>query len=100
MSRTISKRVLVVFGDMIDDAGAAPVRIGAAQLLGGNDLAGRRFHQRRTAEENGALAAHDHRLVAHRRHVGAARRAGAHDAGDLRNAGGLIRAWLKKMRPK
>ena len=48
-------------------------------------LAGRRLHERRAGEEDRALLAHDHRLVAHRRHVGAARGARAHHAGDLRD---------------
>jgi hypothetical protein len=31
-------------------------------------------------------AAHDHRLIGHGRHIGAARRAASHHAGDLRDA--------------
>ena len=77
-------RVLVVGGEMIGDAGDAGVHVAAAELLGGDLLAGRRLHQRRAAEEDRAGAAHDDVLVAHRRHVGAARRARAHDHGDLR----------------
>ena len=65
----------------------AAVHVGAAQLLGGDLLAGRRLHQRRAAEEDRALLAHDDALVRHRRHIGAARRAGAHHDRDLRNAG-------------
>ncbi|CAM3728322.1 hypothetical protein NOZE110980_12625 [Nocardioides zeicaulis] len=59
-----------------------------AEVLGRDDLAGRGLHQRRAAEEDRALVAHDHRLVGHRRHVGAARGARAHHAGDLRDAAG------------
>ncbi len=51
---------------------SARMHVGAAQLLRRNHLPGRRLHQRRTAEEDGALIAHDHRLVGHRRHIGAA----------------------------
>ena len=58
----------------------------AAQLLGGDDLAGGRLHQRRPAQEDRPLAAHDDRLVAHRRDVRAARRAGAEDGRDLGDA--------------
>ena len=60
--------------------------VGAAQLLGGDDLAGRRLDQRRAAEKDRPLLADDDRLVGHRRHVGAAGRARAHHDGDLRNA--------------
>jgi hypothetical protein len=45
-----------------------------------------RLHQRRPAEEDGALPAHDDRLIRHCRHVGAASRARAHHTGDLRDA--------------
>ena len=65
----------VILGDVIDNAGFAAMHFGAAQIFGADDLAGRGLHQRRAAEEDGALVAHDHGLVAHRRHVGAARRA-------------------------
>ncbi len=59
-----------------------------AQVLGGDILPGRRLHQRRTREEDGALIAHDHRLVAHRRDVGPAGGRRPEDRGDLRDAGG------------
>ncbi len=70
---------------MVGDAGAPRVDVGAAELLGGHVLAGRRLHERRAAEEDRAGAADDHRLVAHRRHVGAAGGARAHDHRDLRD---------------
>ena len=70
------------------------MHIGAAQLLGADHLAGRRLHQRRAAQENRALLVDDDGFIAHGRHIGAARRARAHDHGDLRNArrrhGGLV----------
>ena len=62
------------------------MHVGAAELFGGDDLAGGRLHQRRPAEENRALIAHDDALVRHRRHIGAACGAGAHHDGDLRDA--------------
>ena len=62
------------------------MHVGAAEILRRDHLAGRRLHQRRPAEEDRALPAHDDGLVRHRRHIGAARRARAHDAGDLRDA--------------
>ncbi len=62
------------------------MHVAAAEVLGGDHLTGRRLHQRRAAEEDRALVAHDHRLVAHRRDVGTAGGARAHHAGDLRDA--------------
>ena len=81
------ERVAVVRRVVVGDARAPRVHVGAAELLGRHHLAGRRLHQRRAAEEDRALVAHDHGLVRHRRHVGAARRARAHHHGDLRDAG-------------
>ena len=72
---------------MVGDAGLARVHVGAAELLGGHVLAGGRLHERRAADEDRAGAAHDHRLVAHRRHVGAAGGARAHHDRDLRDPG-------------
>ena len=71
---------------MVGDAGKPRVDVAAAEVLGADHLAGRRLHQRRAAEEDRALLLDDDRLVGHRRHIGAARRARAHDHGDLRNA--------------
>ena len=64
------------------------MHVGAAEVFGGNHFAGRRLHQRRAAEEDRALIAHDDGLVRHRRHVGAARGARPHDHRDLRDARG------------
>ena len=77
----------VILGEIVGDAGLAAVHVGAAELLGRHHLADRGLHQRRPAEENGALVLHDHGLVRHRRHIGAAGGAGAEHGGDLRNAG-------------
>ena len=71
---------------MVDHAGGPGVHVAAAEVLGRDDLAGRGLHQRRAAEEDRALVAHDHGLVGHRRHVGTAGGARAHHAGDLRDA--------------
>ena len=76
----------VVLGIMIGDAGLPRMHVGAAEFLGRDHLAGRGLHQRRPAEKNRALIAHDDALVRHRRHIGAARRAGTHHDRDLRNA--------------
>ena len=62
------------------------MQVAAAEVFGGDDLAGRGLHQRRAAEEDRALVADDHGLVAHRGHVRAARGARAEHRGDLRNA--------------
>jgi hypothetical protein len=78
----------VVLGEIVGDAREPGVHVAAAEILGRHLLAGRGLHQRRAGEEDRALVAHDDRDVGHRRHVGAARRAGAHDDGDLGDAGG------------
>lgn len=56
------------------------------EILGRHHFAGRGLHQRRATQEDGALVAHDHRFVAHRRHVCAACGAGSEHRGDLRDA--------------
>ena len=78
----------VVLGQVIGHAGEAGVDVAAAQVLGAHHLAGGRLHQRRAAQEDGPLVAHDDGLVAHGRHVGAAGGAGAHHHRDLRDAAG------------
>ena len=87
MRRRERQRVAVVLGVIIGDAGFSRVHVGAAEILGRDHFAGRGLHQRRAAEKNGALVAHDDGLVRHRRHIGAARGAGAHHHRDLRDAG-------------
>ncbi len=64
------------------------MQVAAAEIFGGHHLAGRGLHQRWAAEEDRALVAHDHRLVAHRRHVRTACGARPEDGGDLRDAFG------------
>ena len=64
------------------------MQVAAAEVFGGHDFAGRGLHQRWTAEEDRALVADDHGLVAHRGHVRASRGARAEHGGDLRNAVG------------
>ena len=76
---------VVVFGEVVGDAREPRVDVGAAELFGGDLFAGRRLHERRAAEEDRAGAADDDRFVRHRRHVGAAGRAGPHHDGDLRD---------------
>ena len=73
---------------MVAHAAKPRVHVAAAQFLGADFLAGGRAHQRRPAKENRALLAHDDVLVAHRRHVGAARRARSHHRRHLRNSRG------------
>ena len=62
------------------------MQVAATEILGRDHFAGGRLHQRRSAEKDGALVADDHGLVAHRRDVGAARRARSQHRGDLRDA--------------
>ena len=80
------QRMAIVVGEVVGDARKPGVHVAAAELLGADDLADRRLHQRRPAEEDRALVLDDHGLVAHRRHVGAARRARAHHHRDLGDA--------------
>jgi hypothetical protein len=80
------ERVCVVVGKVIGDARLAAMEVGAAELLGRDDLAGGGLDEWGTAEEDGAIALDNDGLVGHRGHVGAASSAGAHDDGDLRNA--------------
>ena len=95
MRRAMRERVRVVLGEVVGDAGDARVHVAAAELLGGDHLAGRRLHQRRAAEEDRALVPDDDRLVAHRRHVGAARGARAHHAPRSAGCPGAdMFAWL------
>ena len=79
------ERVLVVERLVVGDAGPPSVDLGAAQVLGRDVLAGRRLHEWRPAQEDRAGAADDDGLVAHRRDVGAAGGARAHDQRDLRD---------------
>src|SRR5215470_10751399 len=78
--------VTVVGGVIVGDAGLPAMHVGAAQLLCAHVLPGRRLHQRRPAEEDRALIAHDDALIRHRRYIGAAGGAGAHHDRDLGNA--------------
>ena len=78
--------MLVILGEMIDDAALLCVKVAAAQVLSANLLTRCRLHQRGSGEEDRALVAHDDTLVAHCRHIGAAGGAAAHDAGDLADA--------------
>ncbi len=71
---------------MVGDPGDAAVHIGAAQILGADDLAGRGLHQRRAGEKDRALALDDDAFIRHRRDIGAARCARAHDDSNLRHA--------------
>ena len=81
-----AERVPIVERVMVRNAGDPAMHIGATQFLGRDDLAGRGLHQGGAAEKDRALALDDDRLVGHRRHIGAARRARAHDDRDLRHA--------------
>ena len=58
---------------------------GLIALLGGHHLPGRGLHQRRAAEKDGALLAHDDGFIRHRRHVSAPGGAASHHRRDLRH---------------
>ena len=79
-------RLLLAGGGIVGRAGDARVHVGAAQFVDGDVLAGRRFHQRRTAEEDRAGAADDDVIFAQRRHIGAAGGAMAEHERNLRHA--------------
>ena len=78
--------MLVVVREMIRDARDARVHVAAAERLVVDVLADGGFDERRPGEIDRALLLDDDRFVAHRRHVGAAGRARAHDDRDLRDA--------------
>ncbi len=82
------KRMVVIGRVVVGDAGTARVDLSAAQVFGAHHLPGRGLHERRSAEKDGSLIAHDDGLVGHRRHIGAARGARAHHCSDLGDAGG------------
>ena len=82
------QRVAVVVRQMVGDTRCLGVQVAAAEFLCGDHLPGRRLHQRRAAEEDRALVAHDHGLIAHGGHIRAARGARAQHRGDLRDAFG------------
>ena len=79
------ERVLVRRGEVVGDARASRVHVGAPELLRADVLPGRRLHERRAADEDRPRPVDDHRLVRHRRHVRAAGGAGAHHDRDLRD---------------
>ena len=79
----------VVLGQVVGHAGDARVHVAASQILRGHVLSRRGLDQRRPRQEDRARSLDDDGLVGHRGNVRAARRAGAHDRGDLRNAHGL-----------
>ena len=80
------QRLLVVFREVVGYARESRVHVGAAELFRRHLLAGRGFDERGTAQEDRAGALDDDGFVGHCRHVGAARRARAHDRSDLRDA--------------
>ena len=83
--------VLVVLGEVVGDTGDPAVQLTAAQLLGAHDLTGGGLHQWWACQEDRALVAHDHGLVAHGGHVGATGGAGPEHGGDLRDPAGAHR---------
>ena len=78
----------IVLGEVVGDAREPRVHVGAAEILGGDFFAGRRFHERRTAKKDRPGALDDDRLVGHRGHIGASGGARAHHDGNLGDAFG------------
>ena len=66
------QRMGVIFRVVIGNAGAAAVNIRAPQGLCVDLLAGRGTDQRRAAEKNPSLIAHDDGVIGHGRNIGAA----------------------------
>ena len=64
------ERVLVVVREVVGHPGHGRVHQSATEVLGADIFSGCGLHQWRSGEEDGALIAHDHRLVTHGRHVG------------------------------
>mmetsp|Transcript_36375 Transcript_36375/g.91400 ORF Transcript_36375/g.91400 Transcript_36375/m.91400 type:complete len:593 (-) Transcript_36375:82-1860(-) len=86
------QRVGLISRHVVGDPGLAAVQLRAAQLLRIHDLARGGAHQRRAAQEDGAVALHNHGLVGHCGDVGAASCAGPHDNRHLWDAeGGHLR---------
>ncbi|MNO73340.1 hypothetical protein D3C76_643030 [compost metagenome] len=83
-----SQGVFIALGVMVGHPGNLAVHIGPAEVLGTDHFTRRGFHQRRAGEEDGRLFADHDRFVGHRRYIGAASGAGAHDHGNLRDAQG------------
>ena len=84
--------VLVVFGEVVGDARAAGVDVGAAELFRRYFFAGCRLDEGRTAEEDRTRTLDYDDLVAHRGDVRPTCRATAHHGGDL---GYALRAHLR-----
>ena len=76
----------LVDGEVVGEPRHPRVHVGAAQLLVAGFLAGRHLDQRRAAEEHLGLLVDQHRVVAHARHVGAARGRVAEHEGDRGDA--------------
>ncbi len=67
-----------------------------AKVLCRDHLSCRRLHQWRTSEKDRALVSHDNTLIAHGGYIGAPRRTGSHDNGDLRDTErGHVRLIIK-----
>src|SRR6185312_8343459 len=78
--------MFIIDGGMIGHAGNTAMHIGPAQIFRTHLFACRRFDQWRPCEEDGAIATHNHCLIAHSGHVCSSCRAGTHYRGDLWNA--------------
>jgi hypothetical protein len=80
------QRVQIVERVMVRHPRGTRVHIGAPQLLGRHDLAGRGFDQRWPREKDRTLVLDDDGFVRHGRYIGPTSGAGTHDYRDLRDA--------------
>jgi len=78
----------IIVGEMVHHARLPRVHVAATECLRVHAFPGSCLHERRSAEEDRALLAHDDGLIAHGRDIRAARRAGAHHDCELRDAAG------------
>ena len=76
----------VILRIVVCDTAAARMRVRPAEFLRRHDFTCGRLHERRSAQEDRALVAHDDRLVGHSGDIGPTGRARSHDDSDLRNA--------------
>src|SRR5262245_62088215 len=77
--------MFVVRRQVIGNAGHPCMDIAATETFRIDILSRSGFYERRSAEKNRSLIAHDDRLIAHRRYVSAARRTRTHHDRDLWN---------------
>ena len=81
-----SQGVFIIEGVVVGYARNTTVNIGATQLLRGNLFTRCCLYQWRPSQENGAIAAHNHRFITHGRNICPTRGARTHNGRNLRYA--------------